>query len=187
MEAAGFVLAGGRSSRMGRDKAELEVGGVTLVARGLASLKTVCAEVAIAGGDERLARFGRVVRDETPDCGPLGGIVAALEQSAWEWNLFLAVDVPFVPEAVWRGLLLRAAEGGAICVMARGKYVQPLIAAYAKSAVGVLRKELEAGRWKMTAAIAAAGGVAYVDFADESWFSNVNTPEEFAALTASKR
>ena len=182
MECAGFVLAGGKSSRMGRDKALLEVGGVPMVARAIASLATACTDVAIASGDDRLAAYGRVVRDETAGFGPLGGIVAALERSACEWNLFLAVDVPFVPEAVWRKLLARAAEGDAVCVMARGEYVQPLIAAYSRSATGVLRRELEAGRWKVTAAIAAAGAVAYVDFAEEGWFRNVNTPEEFAAL-----
>ena len=185
MEAAGFVLAGGKSLRMGRDKARLVLDGLTLVERALRSLHTVCTQVAIAGGDERLAHFGRVVPDEHPGCGPLGGIVAALEQSACEWNLFVPVDVPYAPEQVWRALLSRAAEGGAVCVMARGAYVQPLCAAYAKTAAPTLRRELQAGRWKVTAAIAAAGPVAYVDFAEENWFRNVNTPQEFASLAAS--
>ena len=183
MEAAGFVLAGGKSTRMGQDKALLALDGLTLVEHALLSLGPVCAQVSIAGGDARLGRFAPVVPDDHPGCGPLGGIMAALEQSAFEWNLFVPVDVPFVPPQVWRALLARAAEGGAVCVMARGEYVQPLCAAYAKAAAPVLRRELEAGHWKVTAAIAVAGPVAYVDFADESWFRNVNTPEEFAALS----
>ncbi len=106
----GFVLAGGRSTRMGRDKALLELEGETLVARGLRTLGEVCAEVAIAGGAEELRRFGRVIPDGLPGCGPLGGIVAALEQTLFEWNLFLAVDVPFVPRAVWARLIEAARE-----------------------------------------------------------------------------
>ncbi len=184
MQAAGFVLAGGKSSRMGRDKALLLLDGMTLVERALLSLRAVCAQVAIAGGDARLAPFGRVLPDDRPGCGPLGGIVSALEQSAFAWNLFVPVDVPFVPAEVWRALLARAEQGDAICVMARGQHVQPLCAAYAKAAAPVLRQELEAGRWKVTAAIGAAGPVAYIDFVEESWFLNVNTPEEFAALEA---
>ena len=184
MEAAGWVLAGGRSLRMGRDKALLEMDGETLVARAVRSLGEVCAEVGIAGGGAELARFGRVVPDVKVGCGPLGGIVGALEVTRFEWNLFLAVDVPFVPVEVWLGLLARAEENDAVGVMARVEgRVQPLCAAYARRAAGQLRRELEAGRWKVTTAVAAAGTVEFVDFAEGEWFRNVNTPEEFAAVS----
>jgi len=176
----GFVLAGGRSSRMGQDKALLELDGMTLVAWAVKSLRTVCEDVAISGGAAGVAAYGRVIGDGQPGRGPLGGIVAALEQSGTEWNLFLAVDVPFVPELVWQGLMERAEAGGAVAVMARCEgQVQPLCAAYARAALPVMRAELEAGRWKVTAAAAAAGQVEYVDFQEAAWFRNVNTPEDF--------
>jgi molybdopterin-guanine dinucleotide biosynthesis protein A len=184
MQAAGFVLAGGKSTRMGRDKALLELNGITLVERALQSLSEVCAEVAIAGGAPELERYGRVIPDVTPGCGPLGGIVAALEQTRWEWNLFVPVDVPFVPRAAWLAILERAAAEDALTVMARaggraGGQVQPLCAAYSQAALAGLRRELHAGHWKVTAAAAAAGQVAYVDFDEDAWFRNFNTPEEF--------
>jgi molybdopterin-guanine dinucleotide biosynthesis protein A len=105
VHAAGFLLAGGRSSRMGRDKALLTLGGEPLIKIGLEKLRVVCSEVAIAGGTEDLARFGRMVPDGRLDCGPLGGIVSALEQSLFEWNLFLPVDTPFVPVTCLKSLL----------------------------------------------------------------------------------
>ena len=183
IEAAGFVLAGGRSTRMGRDKALLEVGGEPLVALALQGLGRVCATVAIAGGAPGLAHYGRLIVDEHPGCGPLAGIVAALEQTTHAWNLFVPVDVPIVPTQVWHGLLARAMEADCACVMARGAgQVQPLIVAFARSAAAALREELDAGRLKVTAAAARAGAVAYVDFAESTWFSNVNTPQEFAVL-----
>lgn len=186
MEAAGFVLAGGRSSRMGQDKALLEFEGETLVERALRKMRAVCAEVALAGGGEGLERFGRVIPDGQRGCGPLGGIVSALEQSGFEWNLFLAVDVPFVPVAVLEGLLKRASGFDCVCVMAEADgQVQPLCAAYARRSVSKLREELDAGRWKVTAAIAAAGRVDRMQFSEESWFRNVNTPDEFSGLRGS--
>ncbi len=165
---------------MGRDKALLELEGRPLVAWGLDSLRPVCASVAIAGGTPELARYGTVIADVAPGSGPLSGIVAGLEQSGCEWNLFLAVDVPFVPALVWERLLGRAAESDAVVVMARvGGKRQPLCAAYARRAAGALRAELEARRLKVVEAVAAAGEVDYVDFEEPGWFQNFNTPEEF--------
>jgi molybdopterin-guanine dinucleotide biosynthesis protein A len=179
--AAGFVLAGGRSTRMGQDKALLTLGGEPLVKRAVRKVSKVCARVAIAGGAENLMQFGRVIPDESAGCGPLGGIVAALEQSSFEWNLFLAVDAPFVPVLVLKTLLFVAAGSSSVCVMARTQDVmQPLCAVYSREALAVLRQELIAGRWKVTRAIEAAGPVKVVDFDDARWFANLNTPEEFA-------
>jgi molybdenum cofactor guanylyltransferase len=179
--AAGFVLAGGRSSRMGQNKSLLMLGGEPLVARAIRKLSQVCAEVAIAGGTKELLPFGRLIPDENPGCGPLGGIVAALEQSSFEWNLFLAVDAPFVPVSVLKSLLNVAAGSGDVCAMVRSQdLLQPLCAAYSRRALDVLKKELAAGRWKVMRAIEAAGPVQFLDIEDSSWFINLNTPEDFA-------
>jgi molybdopterin-guanine dinucleotide biosynthesis protein A len=179
--AAGFVLAGGRSSRMGQDKALLTLGGELLIKRGIRKLSEVCAEVTIAGGTEDLTRFGRVIPDRSQGCGPLGGVVSALEQSSFEWNLFLPVDAPFVPVSALKAMLGMAAGFQGVCVMARAQGVMhPLCAVYSRKALGVLQQELDAGRWKVTLAIEAAGLVQFIDFEDARWFANLNTPEEFA-------
>jgi molybdopterin-guanine dinucleotide biosynthesis protein A len=172
---------------MGRDKALLLLDGEPLVARALRTLSGVCAEVAIGGGREELSRFGRVIPDERAECGPLGGIVSALEQSRFEWNLFLAVDTPFVPLRALGRLLGRAAESTGVCVMAKaGGELQPLCAVYARRALPVLRDELDAGRWKVTKAIAAAGVCELVEFEEADWFRNLNTPAEFAEAVGIK-
>ncbi len=185
--ADGFLLAGGRSSRMGRDKALLELGGRALVAIGLEKLRVVCREVSLLASNPELGRFGvPVVPDAIPGCGPLGGIVGGLEASASEWNLFLAVDVPFVPVEVLKMLLSASEAEGAVCVMAEAfGQPQPLAALYARAALPVLRAELEAGRWKVMSAIKAAGAVRYLQFERDDWFRNLNTPEEFAGAESS--
>ena len=166
---------------MGCDKALLMLDGERLVQRAIRKLSEVCAEVAIAGGGGELARFGRVIPDQYSGCGPLGGIVSALEQSSFEWNLFLPVDAPFVPVSRLKALVLMAAGIPCVCVMARVQgQVQPLCAVYSRKALGVLQRELAAGRWKVGLAIEAAGPVKVVDFEDARLFANLNTPEEFA-------
>lgn len=96
----GYVLAGGKSSRMGRDKALLVLAGEPLVARAVKKLRQLCAEVHVLSDNPALAEFAPLVRDLHPGCGPIGGMEAALAHSAFEWNLFLPVDMPFLP-AEW--------------------------------------------------------------------------------------
>ena len=164
---------------MGRDKALLEWRGETLIELALRKLRAVCSEVAIAGGGSDLARFGRVIPDESPGNGPLGGIVTALETTAYEWNLFLAVDMPFVPEEALQALC--AAAGGAemILLAQADGYVQPLCGIYSRRALPVLRRELETGRLKLKDAAAATGQCAYLQMGTEAWFRNLNTPDDF--------
>jgi molybdopterin-guanine dinucleotide biosynthesis protein A len=164
---------------MGQDKALLQLDGQTLVERGLRKLREVCVEVRIAGGLPQLTRFAPVISDSHPGCGPLGGIVAALEQSTHEWNLFLAVDMPFVPASSLRTLLADA-SGPAQIVLAQAEgRVQPLCGAYSRGALPALREELRAGRLKVKEAVLSTGNVRYVTFTDLSWFDNLNTPEEY--------
>jgi len=96
-DVSGYVLAGGKSSRMGRDKALLELAGKPLVLRAVEKLGLVCSEVSILGNREELEAYAPLVRDLHEDCGPLGGIEAALVHSTKVWNLFMAVDMPFLP------------------------------------------------------------------------------------------
>jgi molybdopterin-guanine dinucleotide biosynthesis protein A len=93
----GYVLAGGRSSRMGRDKALLQIGGKPLVEHAVTKLRRLCADVNILGSDPELEVAAPLVRDIHPGCGPLSGIEAALIHSRHDWNLILPVDMPFLP------------------------------------------------------------------------------------------
>jgi molybdopterin-guanine dinucleotide biosynthesis protein A len=82
---------------MGRDKALLELAGKPLVLRAVEKLRMVCAEVSVLGNREELEAYAPLVRDLHEGCGPLGGIEAALAHSRKAWNLFMAVDMPFLP------------------------------------------------------------------------------------------
>ena len=119
-KACGFVLAGGRSSRMGRDKALVELQGCPLLEIALATLWAAGLPARITG---RRAPFAGIdpaipdpisnqlpesIPDLIPESGPLGGIHAALSASTARWNLFLPVDMPLMPPSLLRYLLDRA-------------------------------------------------------------------------------
>ncbi len=84
---------------MGRDKAFLELAGKPLVLHAVVKLRRVCVEVSILGDNPALDAYAPMVKDLHPDCGPMGGMEAALLHSRYDWNLFLPVDVPFLPTA----------------------------------------------------------------------------------------
>lgn len=98
-EVGGYILAGGKSSRMGRDKALAELAGKPLIRHAVKKLKRVCIDVQILTNNEQLERFAPIVRDIHPDCGPMSGMEAGLCHSIFEWSLFMAVDMPFLPTA----------------------------------------------------------------------------------------
>jgi molybdopterin-guanine dinucleotide biosynthesis protein A len=181
-----FVLAGGKSSRMGSDKAFLRLGDETLLARALKAAGSVAAEVLIVGDAKKFAGFGWVVEDLYPDRGPLGGIHAALLSSATELNLMLAVDLPFVEPRFLQYLLLRALESGALVTVPRsGQGLQPLCAVYRRGFAKVAEQSLLEGKNKIDSlftrvktCVIEENELARVGFSGEM-FRNLNTPEEF--------
>src|SRR5690242_11391974 len=105
---AGFVLAGGKSSRMGTDKAFLEFHGQILLSRAMNLIRGICPDVHVVGPKNKFQQFGPVVEDLYPDRGPLGGIHAALSTSTKDLNLILAVDLPQVEAAFLEYIITKA-------------------------------------------------------------------------------
>jgi molybdopterin-guanine dinucleotide biosynthesis protein A len=190
----GFVLAGGKSSRMGagpgKDKVFLEFGGQTLLDRALAVMGTVCDRVAIVGDpvkftNYRSSKYDSVVPDIFPGCGPLAGIHAALVQSSAELNLMLAVDMPFVSRELLVFLFRAAEESDAVVIVPRsGKGLQPLCAVYRRDFSPVAEQALRAGKYKVDAVFSSVsvrvideGELAVAGFSEQSFF-NVNTPQD---------
>ena len=111
--AAGFVLAGGYSSRMGTDKALALFGGIPLIQNALDILAEAKIPARIAGSRSDLSDYAEEIPDTFSESGPLGGVHAALSASNAEWNLFLPVDMPLMPASLLVCLLQRAILTGA--------------------------------------------------------------------------
>lgn len=181
----GFLLAGGKSSRMGEDKAFLEFRGRTLLEGALAVIGHVCPRVAIVGDPAQLSNYGSVVADVYSGCGPLAGIHAALVHSSAELNLMLAVDMPFVNESLLSYLFSAAEESRAVVTVPQTrKGLQPLCAVYRSEFADVADRALRAGKYKIDATFAGLsiriieeGELAKAGFSERIFF-NVNTPED---------
>ncbi|MCI0402155.1 MAG: molybdenum cofactor guanylyltransferase [Acidobacteria bacterium] len=147
-----FVLAGGRSTRMGRDKAFLELAGCTLLDRALDTCRPLCPTVGVVGPREKLSRYGAIVEDIFPNRGPLGAIHAALSSTPTSWNLVLGVDLPFIQAGFLRYLVEQAWTSGAdVTVPRAGGGFHPVCAVYHRRFRDVAQAALERGENKVDA------------------------------------
>ena len=156
----GYVLAGGKSSRMGTSKALLQLGGRALVERAVSKLARLCPDVKILGSDPLLARYASLVPDVHMDCGPLGGIEAALLDSRHDWNLILPVDVPFLPAwylADWRWTALhREPLTARICMLATDETLHPALLLIHRDVLPYLTTALERKQYRLLSALEKA-------------------------------
>lgn len=147
-----FILAGGQSSRMGTEKAFLDFQGQMLIDRMITIAKSVAEQMRIVGPKQKFSAFGQIATDIYPERGPLGGIHAALEISRTEFNLMLAVDIPFVEPKFLEYLLTQARHSEALVTVPKvGGGFQPLCACYRKEFETVADKALAAGNNKIDA------------------------------------
>ena len=180
-----FVLAGGQSTRMGREKAMLELGGRTLLERALQLALTVAAEAIVVGSRGEFERYGRLLEDVYPGQGPLGGIHAALWASPTDLNLILAVDTPFLEARFLEFLIAQARESGAVVTVPRtADGFHPLAAVYRRAFRETAEQALAEGRNKIDALFAQVETRVLEEeelrrfaFAP-AIFENLNTPEE---------
>lgn len=182
---AGFVLAGGQSSRMGRDKALLEWQGGPLASHVARAVAGAAGNVTLIGHPDRYSRLGYpVVPDDIPGLGPLGGIATALRLSNADWNVVVACDMPGITSAFLRRLCEVAEGSQSDCVLpvGPGDLVEPLCAAYHRDSQAAIRTALDRGVRKVTDALADLR-ILHWRVAEEGWFANVNTPEQWHSVS----
>ena len=189
MNFSAVILAGGKSLRMGRDKAFLEMGGQTLLARQIQLVREIGAcEIFISGrADADYSASGcRVLQDKFPDAGPLAGIERALDAASSPMLLALAVDLPGMSADWLRGLAARCSENSGVVPRVQGN-LEPLAAFYPKAAlplaVSLLNENSNAVK-HFAERCAQAALVNFVDVpGDETRvFKNCNSSADLAAI-----
>jgi molybdopterin-guanine dinucleotide biosynthesis protein A len=184
---AGFVLAGGESSRMGRDKGLLRLDGVQLVVRAAKLAESVTgAPATIIGGAAYTSLGLRLVTDDLPGSGPLGGIATVLHASVAPWNLIVACDLPYLTREWLAFLVARALASEADAVLPMNERgAEPLCAMYNKRGEQAIRDALDRGTRKVTDGLAGIR-VEYIEpakwkaFDSEGLlFKNMNSPADY--------
>jgi molybdopterin-guanine dinucleotide biosynthesis protein A len=203
LQITGLVLAGGASTRMGRDKAFLELDGKPLIKIVIERMARVCAEVLIVAGDVRpYAGLGvPVVADRFQGVGVLGGLHAGLEAAAHELTLVVGCDMPFLNLDLLRAFVAwaegfdvvllrhepplrkRSAVGGA-----EGLFIEPLHGAYRRACLSAIEAAIRAKRRRIISFFPHVR-VRYVTpdevipfDPDLRSFRNINTPQEWEAV-----
>jgi molybdenum cofactor guanylyltransferase len=197
LDARAYVLAGGASSRFGRDKALVRLGTRPMLLEIVQLARTCASEVAVVAAAQKYAGLDgtlQIIEDRWPGEGPLGGIITALQHTAAtarpaEWNLILSCDMPFLT-AEWLQFLIAQAGASATEIQvilphsAHGP--EPLCACYRTGAVAALKNVFDRGVRKVTQALQQVR----TEVLDDSvWkrfdsaghlFWNMNTPADFA-------
>jgi molybdopterin-guanine dinucleotide biosynthesis protein A len=192
LKTAGVVLAGGRSIRMGVDKALAPLTGRPLVAHVAARFAPQVDGLFVnANGDA--ARFASlrcvVVADAAPNAGggPLAGVAAALDYAhsqGFDWLATAPCDAPFLPLDLVARLAATIGESGApIAVAASARGLEPMFALWSTALAREVEAALAAGDGGPRGLIARLGA-AQALFADADAFANLNTPADFTAAAA---
>jgi molybdopterin-guanine dinucleotide biosynthesis protein A len=187
-----FILAGGESSRMGRNKALLELNGEALIVRVTRLLESVADGCAVVGDSTRLEGLAlRTIADDYPGAGPLGGIATALRTSGAEWNLIVACDLPYLTREWLEFLIGRAVRSDADAVLPMNERgAEPLCAMYRKRAEAAIRATLDRGTRKVTDGLADVR-IEFIEPAewkgfdsDGLLFKNMNSPADYEEAKA---
>lgn len=180
----GVVLAGGKSTRMGQDKALLEVDGKPLLLHAIEKLKPHIRELFVIGEPRKYGHiWPDVMPDEIPGLGPLGGITTAMGNARHDRLLVLAVDVPGVNARLLERLTRELPDDADALIPRHNGDLEPLVAAYHRCCVEPFMDHITRSQLSIQAALADVR-TAYMDIqpGDDGWpedlFRNLNTPSD---------
>jgi molybdenum cofactor guanylyltransferase len=158
MRAAGYVLAGGRSTRMGTDKALLLWQGHPLLVHMLRLVESAAVTATVLGPPTRYSAFCDVCWDDLhPGLGPLGGLETALTRTRSDWNLLVSIDIPGVTPDILKTLVHAASRTAADAIVLRDPalpgeprgQVHPLCAIYHRRCLAVIKESIRNGDLRM--------------------------------------
>lgn len=184
-EVTGYVLAGGRATRMGRDKRLFRIGGQTLLQRAAGLLELVLGTPPFVVGDNLSGIWpdpGRIVADARPGCGPLGGLTALLEACPTRWAMVVATDMPLLGAGDLLPLVERVSVADRVAALSAGVRPEPLAALYRRDTGAFWRRRLEDGNYKLDSGFRELGWVKVVPADPGLSLFNVNRVEDLEWL-----
>ncbi len=177
----GIILAGGKSSRMGKDKCLLTVENQFFIEKVISVLKNFTGKILISANAEVYSRFGyETVSDKFKNCGPMCGIFSALQASKCHRNIVLPCDMPFISPKILEILIKHPAEN--IWAVYKNK-VYPTVGIYSAGLLPVLEEKIRNKQFKLMTLEPFFEKINFDTF-DEKCFVNVNTPGDYKKISA---
>lgn len=185
---AGVVLAGGKSTRLGQDKARIKVAGLEMLHRSVQLLSTFTSELWVVGRDPGpMLPTIRWALDERPGLGPVGGLCTALRCTR-KPCLVLSCDLPFLDGETLRTLVEQRGKRSPDQVMTTFQqvetgYIESLVAIYEPEALGLMEEAVGQGIYKLSR-IFTPGRRCHIPYTHDQAlpFFNINHPAELALM-----
>lgn len=183
-EITGIILAGGKSSRMGRDKGLLPLHGQPFVQHIINALNPLVERTLIITANEAYQQFEcECYADLYPNGGPLGGIYTGLSYSKTKHNFVLSCDVPLVASALLEDMLSLHNGQKTITIAQEDQQLLPLIGLYHQACMPAFLKKIEQGKLKLIDAILEQPNQQYrVSEEQRKNTQNINTKKEYKDL-----
>lgn len=182
MNVTGIILAGGKSSRMGTNKALLRVGGTRLIDRAIHLLEPICNEILVMSNLPLPDIKYPIIADEHKNIGPIAGIQAGLAHSKSDKNVVLACDMPNIKQSFLHALLdVPMNTYQAIIPRHKDGHLEPLMGIYHKSLLSEFEQQIGDGQYKLISRFSEYK-IYYVPIEDEAIFKNLNTPGDLDSL-----
>ena len=190
IDASGFITAGGRSSRMGTDKAWLDLGGRAMIEHVIAAVLPVTTRVAIIANGAEYQRLGfPVFADSQTGIGPLEAIRTALANAVTPLVVLVGCDLPFVTPDLFKLLLSVAGTYHATVPVGSDGKLEPLCAIYRSEALPVITDLIAQGARKISllfdrvpTRLVPFGELSHLA-GSELFFENINTPEDYSRVS----
>lgn len=177
MQVTGIVIAGGKSSRMGTNKALVEYDGQRMIDRAIGIIRPLCDELIISSNEPIPSLNFPIVSDEHDSIGPMGGLYACLSQSKTDVNLIIPCDVPSLNTAIYEKLLEQHRGFDVVLPRHQEDKVEPLIAIYRTRVLAIINEQIALKDYKMMHLLDRLK-VGYVDFEESIFFKNMNSPKD---------
>jgi molybdopterin-guanine dinucleotide biosynthesis protein A len=185
-EITGIILAGGKSSRMGKDKGTCSFKNKPLVEYAIEALKPFCGELLLSANNiESYNKYTiEVVPDEISSIGPLGGMFTCLKKSKTRHNIILSCDTPFITMDLIKYIIENIdSKNKIIAPLHRQNFIEPLCAYYSKDLIPVFEEFIENKNYKLlkilnSVELKTLRIDSSLGFYSPKLFNNLNTPED---------
>ena len=189
-----IIMAGGESSRMGKNKALLTINGKPMIRHLYDTLMQFCDEIIISASKteetliskETLISNARTVVDLKTGQGPLMGIYSSLHASSSRVNFIVACDIPTINLSLMRRLLSWSHRYDIVVPSFNQEEYEPLFAVYTKEAVTAARTLLDNGQRRISGLFPLCK-TKVLEISGGKWYANLNTPEDYHCFIQEKR